>query len=147
MIVSFFGHANTTSSTYPLLEQTIIELSKHNDDISFLVGTHGAFDRMAQTALKSATEQYSHIKAHIVLAYYDPTVIKDDWEQYKLPTIYPEGIEKAPKRFAIDFRNKYMINECNTIICYISHDWGGAAKYVKIAEKKHKKIINLAKQQ
>ncbi len=65
-------------------------------------------------------------------------------EQYELPTFYPEGIELAPKKFAISFSNNYMVNECDTVVCYISHDCGGAAQFVEKAKKRGKAIINLA---
>lgn len=132
MTVAFFGHADTPSSVYPLLERKVLELAEQNKDITFLVGTHGSFDRMAQKALKQAIKRYPHIKAHIILAYYEPTSDKN----YELPTLYPDGIENAPKRFAIDFRNRYMVNECDTVICYITRDWGGAAKFVRMSKKK-----------
>ena len=70
--------------------------------------------------------------------------VDKDSEQYALPTLVPEGIESVPKRFAISFSNNYMVNESDTVVCYITHDWGGAAQFVEKANKKGKVIINLA---
>ena len=141
MVVAFFGHKNTPSAVKPLLEQTVQRLIEENEEITFLVGTHGAFDLMAQGVLKQALQKYPQITCYIVLSYIP--VDRSD-EQYPLPTLVPVGIECVPKRFAISFSNNYMANECNTVVCYITHDWGGAAQFVNKAEKKGKGIINLA---
>lgn len=141
MVVAFLGHKDTPSVVKPLLEQTVQRLIEENEEITFLVGTHGAFDLMAQSVLKQALQKYPHITCHIVLSYIP---VDKDSEQYALPTLVPEGIESVPKRFAISFSNNYMVNESDTVVCYITHDWGGAAQFVEKANKKGKVIINLA---
>lgn len=141
MIISFFGHKNTPISVKPLLERTVFRLIEENERITFLVGTHGAFDLMAQNVLKQALERYPRIACHIVLAYIP---VGGNDKQYALPTLVPEGIESVPKRFAICYRNNYMVKECDTVICYITHNWGGAAQFVKKAKRAGKTIINLA---
>lgn len=141
MVVAFFGHKDTPSAVKPLLEQTVQRLIEENEEITFLVGTHGAFDLMAQSVLGQALQKYPHISCRIVLSYIP--VEKND-ELYALPPLVPEGIESVPKRFAISFGNNYMVNECDTVVCYITHDWGGAAQFVEKAKKKGKVIINLA---
>ncbi len=140
MVVSFFGHKNTSSTVKPLLKQTVQQLIEENDEITFIVGTHGAFKRITQSVLKEAAELYPRISCYIVLAY----LPVNNSVKYELPTLYPDGIEFAPKRFAISFSNNYMVNECDTVICYIEHDWGGAAQFVEKAKKRGKTIINLA---
>lgn len=141
MVVAFFGHKDTPSAVKPLLEQTVQRLIEENEEITFLVGTHGAFDLMAQSVLGQALQEYPQIPCHIVLSYIP---VEKNSELYALPTLVPEGIENVPKRFAISFGNNYMVNESDTVVCYITHDWGGAAQFVNKAEKKGKVIINLA---
>ena len=140
MVVSFLGHRDTPSTIKPLLKQTVQQLIEENEELTFLVGTHGAFDLMVQSALLKASERYLGISCYIVLSY----LPVGNNEQYELPTLYPEGIEYAPKRFAISFSNNYIVNESDTVVCYINHDWGGAAQFVKKAKKSGKMIINLA---
>lgn len=144
MVVAFFGHKDTPSAVKPLLEQTVQRLIEENEEITFLVGTHGAFDLMAQSVLGQALQEYPQITCHIVLSYIP---VGKDSEQYALPTLVPEGIESVPKRFAISFSNSYMVNECDTVVCYITHDWGGAAQFVEKAKKRGKTVINLADKQ
>lgn len=140
MVVAFFGHKNTPSAIKPLLKQTVQQLIEENEEITFLVGSHGAFDLMAQSALIEVSKRYPRVSCYIVISYLP--VGKN--EQYVFPTLYPEGIEFVPKRFAISFSNNYMVNECDRVVCYIDHDWGGAAQFVEKAKKKGKAIINLA---
>lgn len=141
MVMAFFGHKDTPSAVKSLLEQTVQRLIEENEEITFLVGTHGAFDLMVRSVLKQALQKYPQITCYIVLPYI-PVERRD--EQHPLPTLVPEGIESVPKRFAISFGNNYMVNESDTVVCYIDHDWGGAAQFVNKAEKKGKVIINLA---
>lgn len=141
MVVSLFGHKNTPSSVKPFLEQTVQRLIEENKEITFLVGTHGAFDLMAQDVLKQAFERYPRITCYIVLAYIP---VDENAKRYALPTLVPEDIENVPKKFAISYRNNYMVKECDTVICYITHDWGGAAQFVKKVASKGKTVINLA---
>lgn len=144
MVVSFFGHRDTPRTIKPLLEQTVQRLICENKDITFLVGTHGAFDLMVQSVLSRVSERYPSISCYVVLSYIP---VGEDRKTYDLPTLVPEGIESVPKRFAISFSNKYMVDECNTVVCYIDRDWGGAAQFVEKARKQGKTIINLAENQ
>lgn len=141
MTVAFFGHENAPRDIELCLEQAIIQLIEENENITFLVGTHGHFDGMARTVLVRLAPRYPMMKYRIVLAYLP---VKREENRFEgLPTMLPEGIENVPKRFAISYRNNYMVKECDTVICYITHDWGGAAQFVDKARHKGKNIINL----
>ena len=70
---------------------------------------------------------------------------KETWSPYEYgETMLPEGVESIHPRYAISWRNKWMVNETDIVIAYITHSWGGAAQYVEKARKKEKPIINLA---
>lgn len=142
MTVAFFGHGNAPRDIEPSLEQAIIQLIEENENITFLVGTHGHFDGMARTVLVRLAPRNPIMNYRIVLAYLP---VKREENRFEgLPTMLPEGIENVPKKFAISYRNNYMVKECDTVICYITHDWGGAAQFVDNARRKGKNIINLA---
>ena len=57
--------------------------------------------------------------------------------------LYPE-IENKPKRYAILYRNKYMVEKADYVIAYVSHNWGGAYSTYQYAKRKGKNIFNLA---
>ena len=58
-------------------------------------------------------------------------------------TMYPEGLEYCPPKFAIDRRNRYMLEQCEWVICYIRRTWGGSYKFVEKAKRMGKKIVAL----
>ena len=107
---------------------------------SFYVGNQGHFDRMALSCLRIIKREYPDLTYAVVLAYLptEPDLYEPD------ETVLPEGIETVPNRFAIDFRNRWMIDHADNVIAYVTHSWGGAAKHLKSAENKRKTIINLA---
>lgn len=142
MTTAFFGHGNAPSDLEPRIEQAVIQLIEGNENITFLVGTHGRFDAMVISVLKRLAPQHPNMNYHIILAYLPANKEDDRFEG--LPTMFPEGIENVPKKYAISYRNDYMVKECDTVICYITHDWGGAWKFVHKAKKRGKAIINLA---
>ena len=58
-------------------------------------------------------------------------------------TILPEGIENVPKRFAISWRNKWMINQSDYVVTYVTRTVGGAAQFKHFAEQKNKIIVSV----
>ena len=59
-------------------------------------------------------------------------------------TLFPEGIESVPKRFAISFRNRFMLRASQYVIGYVDRGFGGAAQFFALAKKRGSKTINLA---
>ena len=139
MTCTFFGHKNTPDSIKPLLEETLTDLIENHGADKFYVGDSGSFDRMAAAVLQKLKEKYPHIKYCVVLAY-----LPNDGIQLPYPTEFPEGIENIMSRLAINYRNKYMMNKADTVITYITHDWGGAAKFAGKAKRKGKNMIHLS---
>ena len=136
---TFFGHRDAPDFILPALAQTIEELIVNKHVTHFYVGTHGAFDRMAYHALKQAKMQHPHIHINVVLAYM-PT---PNDAQYGEDSVLPEGIETVPKRFAINYRNEWMLRRAAYVICYIARHYGGAFRYVETANKQEKTVISL----
>ncbi len=138
MICTFFGHRDCPESIKPTLLKTIKNQIEQGTRC-FFVGNHGKFDAMALSCLRECKRKYTEIRYAVVLAYLpaDPNTYLPD------ETIFPEGIESAPKRFAIDFRNRWMVNHSDVVISYVNRSWGGAAKYVKKAKNKGATVINL----
>ncbi len=138
----FFGHSNSPKTIYNKLQQTIESLIVNDGVSNFYVGTHGSFDAMSHKILKLVKEDYPFINYGVVLAYLPPK--KNEYFRYSnTETLYPSGIEDVPKRFAIDFRNKWMVKHSDIIVCFITFDIGGAYKYVNLAKHQNKRIINL----
>ena len=58
--------------------------------------------------------------------------------------ILPEGIETVPRRFAINYRNKWMLTKSDIVVTYVTHPFGGAWEFKKMAEKQRKDHIDLS---
>ena len=105
----------------------------------FYVGNNGNFDTMVRCQLEDLSQTYP-ITYSVVLAYLP--IEKNKYDNLT-NTIYPEGLETVPKRFAISWRNKWMIQQSDVVVTYVTHNFGGAAQFKEMAEKKGKTTINL----
>ena len=104
----------------------------------FYVGNQGQFDSMAYFVLKELKVNYPKIRYTGVLAYMPDEHIK---ELYGEDTLFPDGMENVPKKYAISKRNDWMIQQSGVVVCYVHKITGGAAKFKEKAEKKGLKII------
>lgn len=138
--VTFFGHKDTPKETEPTLRATLINLIENHNAVKFYVGSNGNFDIMVRHMLEDLSVVYP-IQYSVVLAYLP--VQKDENQKLK-NTILPEGIETVPKRFAISYRNKWMIDHSDIVITYVTHSFGGAAQFKELACRKGKMVIELS---
>ena len=138
MICIFFGHKDTPYEVKEKLRETIVNLIEKQEVTNFYVGNHGNFDRMVLSVLKELSNLYPQIRYSVVLAY-----LTQHGEEDFSNTVYPEGIESVPKRFAIDIRNKWMVQQADTAAAYVRRFIGGAAKFTEMAKKRGKKVINI----
>lgn len=146
MVCCFIGHRDAPSSIIPELESTLIDLIENKNVDYFLVGTHGGFDSMVVTVLKKLKDKYSHICYNRVLAYMPGKKyeFEPDPDKYD-DTIYPEGLETVQKRYAIIWRNKWMVRQSDFLVAYVNRSWGGASLILEYAKKRDNlEVINLA---
>ena len=140
MTVTFFGHKDTPKEIEPTLRTTLVDLIENHDATKFYVGNNGNFDTMVRRQLENLSQTYS-ITYNIVLAYI-PTK-KSEYDDYT-NTILPEGIETVPKRFAISYRNKWMLEQSDVVVTYVTHSFGGAWQFKAMAERQGKTVIELS---
>ena len=141
MTVTFFGHKDTPKEIEPTLRTTLVDLIENHDATKFYVGNNGNFDTMVRRQLEDLSRIYP-ITYSVVLAYL-PTK-KSEYDDYT-NTIYPEGIETIPKRFAISYRNKWMIRQSDVVVTYVTRTHGGAWQFKTMAERQGKMVIELNK--
>ena len=137
MNCTFFGHADAPSEIKSKLKEAVTELIASRGVKCFYVGNHGNFDRMALAVLKELSGVYPQIDYYVVYAY-----LPQDGEDFP-HSIYPEGIETVPKRFAINYRNKWLTEHSKIVITFVRRSYGGAAKFKKLAENKGREIIEI----
>lgn len=139
---TFFGHRDAPRETETALRSTLIYLIENKNVCNFLVGNHGNFDYMVKRILIELKEFYP-INYAVVLAYL-PSKKYNLEEESPTDIILPEGIEAIPRKFAINYRNKWMIEQSDYVVTYVKHTVGGAVKFKALAEKKKRIVINLA---
>ena len=126
----------------------------------FAMGTHGQFDALALWKCKVFREKYSDIEIEVIITSYHKVanklvdVITDEYGEKEF--IYDKNINYTdvktkmyeiedihPKR-QITESNKQMIDECDTLICYVDPKSykSGAKTAMDYAKRKGKKIIN-----
>lgn len=136
---TFFGHRDCPESIKPALSRSIENLIVSHGVSTFYVGNHGNFDRYVVSVLNELKSTHPNISYYVVLAY----LPRKDYGIQSYETIFPDGIESVPKRFAINFRNRWMIDKSDYVITYVNRNFGGAAKAKEYAKKHAKAIINV----
>ena len=141
MICTFFGHRNAPKEIEQTLYSIIDNLIKKHNVRSYYVGNQGNFDYIVYRVLVKMAERYD-IKYRVVLAYM-PINNSFEYIEY-FDTIIPDGIEKVPKRYAINYRNKWLIKKSDIVITYVNDTIASnAANFKGIAERQGKTIINI----
>lgn len=139
---TFCGHHDAADNIRPILYASIEKLILENKADTFYVGNHGNFDRMVLSVLREMQKKYHQISYYVVLAYLPEK--KDEFPRYAYnETVLPEGIESTPKRFAITYRNKWMVEQSQYMIAYVKNSFGGASKTLEYATKRHLNIIEM----
>ena len=137
---TFFGHRDCPETIKPYLREVLIDLITNNGVDTFYVGNQGRFDGIVRSVLRELEKEYPEIHYAVVLAYMPGKKKKyDDFSD----TILPEGIEAVHPRYAIDWRNRWMLKRADFVVTYITHPWGGAAKFAEKAKREGKTVINL----
>lgn len=143
MTCTFFGHRTVTKGIEPTLRSTLTDLIENHNVTLFYVGNQGEFDAIVLRVLTDLARQYP-IRYFVVLAYLpEKTAAGPDTAH----TLLPSGIESVPKRFAISYRNRWMTEQADYVVTYVTNTVAsGAAQFKKSAIKKGKTVLELAGQ-
>lgn len=140
MICTFFGHRDASGAGRPLLREVLLELIEQKGVNRFFVGNQGNYDALVRSLL-AELERTHGIRYEVVLAYLPR---KEEGLCGNDHTLLPEGIETVPPRFAIEYRNRWMIDHSDVVVTYVTRSFGGAAKFKAMALRKNKTVIELA---
>ena len=139
---TFFGHRDSPETIKPKIRTAVIDLIEKHGVTMFYVGNQGNFDRRVRSVLKEVTTTYPEVGYAVVLAYMPSAKAANLSEDFS-DTMLPEGIEKVPKRFAIPWRNKWMIEHADYVVTYVTRLFGGAAQFSALAKSKGKIIYDI----
>lgn len=139
----FIGHRDAGEALYPLIvgevERHIIEYGVNE----FIVGQYGWFDRMAARAVQEMKERFPGVRLVLLLAYLKNEALPNGFDA----SVYPDGLEIVPKRFAILRANRAMVDRCDCLIACVSRNYGGAWQCLTHAQRKGMHIVNLGRAQ
>ncbi len=142
VICTFFGHRDCPESVKPQLRALLIKLIEQEGVTRFYVGNQGRFDSIVRSALRALKENYPAIDFCVVLAYM-PGKADPLRDLHNEETMLPEGIETVPKRYAISWRNRWMLKRADYVVTYIRHAYGGAAQFAETAKKQGNRVYEI----
>ena len=140
MLTCFFiGHRDSGEEIYPILcsevERHIVEYGVGE----FIVGHYGRFDGMAARAVRKAKENHPEILLTLLLPYLDRTSPSEGFDG----SVYPDGLELVPRKYAIARANQMMIDRCDCLIAHVNRTYGGAFRCLKYARGKRIAITRI----
>ncbi len=147
MTVTFCGHSQYTSSKED--EQKIISfLTEIIGDChaELYLGGYGSFDKFARECGKKYQGTHPNTKLIFVTPYITIDHQKDHLDNNKDlydEILYP-SLENKPLKYAISYRNKWMVEQADYVIAYITHAWGEAYQTYKHAQRKKKPLFNIS---
>ena len=122
--------------------------SRENDGgigkVTFYVGNHGQFDGMVRGIMKELISEGKDVDYSVVLAYIPGQKYEFDLPDQYADTIYPDGLENVPYKFAICRRNEWMLKRSEILVTYVRHNSGGVFKFKEKALKLNKTVIELS---
>lgn len=137
---TFYGHRDCLYTIKPKLREVLVDLITNHGVDMFYVGHQGQFDAIVRGVLRELKKEYPQINYAVVLAYMPGKQI--EYDEYS-DTMLPEGIESVHPRYAISWRNNWVLRQSEYIVTYITRSWGGAVQYAMRARKIGKHIYNL----
>ena len=146
MIITFCGHSDYRRRVED--EERIfafLEELAGNEPLELYLGGYGGFDSFALKCGEVYQKLHPNVKLVWVTPYLDPKHRKNpDIEIQRYDEIVYPGLEQIPPRFAISHRNRWMVEQADAVIAFVSHEWGGAYKMLFYAKRKGRRILNLA---
>ena len=138
---TFFGHRDCPDTIKDGLREALVNLITNHHVDKFYVGNQGRFDAIVRGVLRELKKEYHEIDYAVVLAYMPEK--QTEYDDYS-DTMFPEGIESVYPRYAISWRNNWMLRQSEYVVTYITHSWGGAVQFVTKAKKTHKVVIEIS---
>ncbi len=142
----FFGHRNAflDQAQKERLKKAITDLIQNKGVDTFWVTGYGQFDNTAAQTVRKLKADFPHIQLELALAY----LITDKEEMAYLKTLYdsffyPEGMEFALPRYAIEKLNRWLVQNADFIVCYVFQKFDGAFRAVHYAKNQGKQVFSL----
>lgn len=133
----FIGHREAGAEIKPALTAAVENAIVQDGVEEFIVGYYGGFDSMAAAAVIEAKKAHPHIQLYLLLSYH-PAERKIDLPDGFEGSIYPEGMEKVPRRAAIVRANRYAVDHSDYLIAYVWHPASNSRDLVEYAQSRER---------
>ena len=150
MTISFFGHREICD-TAELEKKLLFALTEILDDrpCELLFGGYGMFDNLAYKCCRKLLDsgktydlQFIFVTPYVTESYLKNQIVSKTLIFDEI--VYPP-IEKVPYKFAISARNRWIVEQSDTVISYVNKKYGGAYSACLHAKKLDKTLISLGK--
>lgn len=136
----FIGHWEASPEILPALRDIVEQYIVEYGVTEFIVGHYGGFDRIAAKAVIAAKKQHPEITLSMLIPYHPaerPVELPSGFDN----TFYPPGIEKVPRRLAIVWANRYMVDHAGYLIAYAWHPASNARNLLEYAKRRERKNL------
>ena len=147
MIITFCGHSEfKRTSEYEEKILSFLESTVGGEPADMYLGGYGEFDEFACDCCSKYKATHPNVRLILVTPYIGTKCGAKHllWSVGRYDSILYLGLEDKPLKFAIIYRNRYMVEKADCIVAFINHKWGGAYTMYRYAKSKGKKIYNLA---
>ena len=143
MVITFCGHGDySPSKEHEKMVLDFLEEKIGDQSAELYLGGYGNFDQFALHCGKKFQSTHPNTKLIFVTPY-----LADDSRLKAIEATYDEivypPLERVPKRLAISRRNRWMAEQTDCVVSYVTHSWGGAFQTLRHAKKRHKEIFAL----
>lgn len=138
----FIGHGDCPLSVEdikPFIEQEI-----RNGVEVFHSGGQGRFDINAAYAVYKLKPKYPHIRNILCVPYHNFRIFDKEIFDEIINPVFSNSESYTGYKTAIPKRNRYMVENASTAICYVNHISGGAYNTYQLAQKKKLRVINIS---
>ncbi len=151
MKTAFIGHRQVLANNIDEKLEEAVKQEIDNGCVTFAMGTHGAFDRLALRICRKLRRTYENLKIEVVITSFKQIEKESKWDRpnYDDVETVMYDIEKAYYKQKITLSNRQMLDTCDTLICYVDTTAyrSGAKKALHYAEKQGLKIVNLYREE
>lgn len=136
----FIGHREASETILPALTQEVERHIAEYGVTKFVVGHYGGFDRLAASAVKKAKQRHPEVTLTLLLPYHpaeQPIPTPEGFDR----TLYPEGMERVPRRLAIVRANRWMLCHSDYLIAYVWHSASNSRELLEYAKRREKREL------
>ena len=128
------GHAEASQELLPQIMELAQRLIEKWNVTQFVVGHYGNFDCLAAHAIRQLKQDYPRIQLILLLPYYSADRSLEISNGFD-GSVYPEGLENVPYRYAIVKANRLAIDGAAHPIVYQRHNAGNTYRLLKYAQR------------